>query len=184
MEDIAESSFLHPAVAVQAAHIQEGMEVADFGAGSGFFTRAAARAVGPSAKVWAVDAHQDILSHIKTLALGEGLKNVEVVHGDIEALAGSHLPAGEMDFVIVTNVLFSAHSKEALVKEVRRVLKRTGRALVIDWSGSYGGLGPIEAHVVSEGDARKLFEEAGFAYEARVPAGAYHWGFVMRKKVQ
>ncbi|MGC9602781.1 MAG: class I SAM-dependent methyltransferase [Minisyncoccia bacterium] len=182
--DAHESFFLNPAVAVREAKIHEELEVADFGAGSGFFTRAAARAVEPSGKVWAVDAHKDILSHIKTLALAEGLRNVEVVHGDIEKPGGSHLPAEHMDVVIASNVLFSAEDKAALVKEIRRVLKRTGRALVIDWSSSHGGLGPHESQVIQEDEARKLFEDAGFAYVEPVPAGAYHWGFVVRKKVQ
>ena len=36
--------------------------------------------------------------------------------------------------------------------------------------------------VVSEREARKLFEDGGFAYVEEVSAGAYHWGFVVRKK--
>ncbi len=177
-----ESSFLHPAQAVHAAKIHEGLEVADFGAGSGFFTRAAARAVGPQSNVWAIDAHADMLARLKSLAIAEGLHNVEVVRGDIEVEGGSNLPPQSMDFCIITNVLFSVHDKEGLIKEARRVLKRAGRVLVIDWSGSFGGLGPVEAHVVSEREARRLFEEAGFTYVEHVPAGAYHWGFVARKK--
>ena len=182
MQGIGGSSFLHPAAAVRAAKIHEGMEVADFGAGSGFFTRAAARAVGPQARVWAIDSSPDMLSHIKSLAAGEGLKNIEVVRGNIEVEGGSNLPPEHLDFVIVANALFSASDKLALAKEVRRVLKRTGRALVIDWSSSHGGLGPMEAHVVSERQARTLFDDAGFTYVESVPAGAYHWGFVVRKK--
>jgi len=181
---ISADSFLQPAAAVRAAKIHEGLEVADFGSGSGFFTRAAARAVGQQARVWAVDAYPDMLSHVKALCTGEGLKNVEVVRGDIEEEGGSNLPPESIDFVIAANILFSAVDKKAVAKEIKRVLKRTGRALVIDWSSSHGGLGPAEAHVFTEKAARALFEDAGFTYVEDVPAGAYHWGFVVRKKAK
>ena len=85
-----ESSFLHPAKALQAVKIGEGMQVADFGAGSGFFTRAAARAVGPTGVVWAVDMQADLLTRIKSLSLAEGLQNVEIIRGDLELEKGSH----------------------------------------------------------------------------------------------
>jgi ubiquinone/menaquinone biosynthesis C-methylase UbiE len=68
-----------------------------------------------------------------------------------------------------------------VVHEISRVLLKGGRAVVIDWSASHGGLGPHPDHVVTEAQARKLFEDGGFTYVERIPAGAYHWGFTVRK---
>jgi len=59
-----ESSFLNPAKVLAALHIDEGMKVADFSGAGGFFTRAAARAVG-SGVVWAVDSNADLLTRIR-----------------------------------------------------------------------------------------------------------------------
>lgn len=179
---MAESSFLNPSAAIQAAKLQEGMHVADFGAGSGFFTRASARAVGEEGRVWAVDVHRDLLPRIKALATAEGLHNVEVMQGDVERPDGSHLPSEEFDFVIISNLLFGSENKGAIAQEARRILRRTGKVLVIDWSGSYGGLGPHPDHVISASAARKIFEESGFTHIEEVPAGAYHWGLTFRKK--
>ncbi len=178
-----ESSFLNPAYVLANAALHEGQDVADFGAGGGFFTRAAARAVGAEAVVWAVDSNGALLNRVKSLALAEGLHNVEILRGNIEAPQGCGLPAEHFDMVIAANILFSAHHKQAVVTEIHRVLKRTGRALVIDWSSSHGGLGPHPDHVISMAHARKLFEESGFTFLMQIPSGAYHWGFVVRKKV-
>lgn len=178
-----ESTFLHPAKALQAVHLDEGTQVADFGAGSGFFTRAAAREVGPGGRVWAIDIQRDMLSHIKNLAIVEGLHNVEVIHGDVARLQGSQLPDKQVDFVIAANILFTIEDKSAFAAEVDRVLRFGGRALIIDWKDSFGGLGPHPSHVYTEALAHDLFSAQGFSYVSTVPAGEYHWGFVVRKKV-
>jgi ubiquinone/menaquinone biosynthesis C-methylase UbiE len=178
-----DEGFLHPTAVLEAAHLHEGMQVADLGAGSGFFTRAAARLVGAGGTVWAVDVHRDMLPRLKNLAAAEGLHNVEVMHGDIEHTSGSNLPAAQFDFCILSNVLFSTEHKKAAVAEVRRLLKKGGRALVIDWSGSYGGLGPVPEQVITARAARELFEEGNLNWVEDVPAGSYHWGFLVRKKV-
>lgn len=177
-----ETSFLNPSEALGHLRLHEGMKVADLGAGSGFFTRAAARIVGETGVVWAVDVHRDLLPRLKNLAHAEGLNNVEVIHGDIEHMGGSHLPAEQFDACILANILFAAHNKHAAIAEVKRILKNGGRALVIDWSASFSGMGPHKDHVVTARTARGMFEEAGLVWVDDVPAGAYHWGFVVRKK--
>jgi ubiquinone/menaquinone biosynthesis C-methylase UbiE len=179
-----ESSFLNPGAVLTAAELHEGMQVADFGAGSGFFTRAAARIIGEAGVVWALDINPDLLPRIKNLAEAEGLNNVEVVRGDAEILGGSNLPSESFDLVIAANLLFMAGHKHEVIAEMHRVLRPSGRALIVDWSDSWGGLGPHPEHVVSYEEALAAFQEEGFAYVKDVPAGAYHWGFIVRKKPQ
>lgn len=167
-------------MALAALQLMPGQSVADFDAGSGFFTRAAARLVNPGV-VWAVDANRELLPRLRNLALAEGLHNVEVVAGNIERLGGTHLPAGQFDAVIVANSLFAVDHKAAVAAEAARVLKAGGKALVIDWEGSFGGLGPHPGHVVRAAQAAELFGAAGFAPAGDAPAGQYHWGLLFRK---
>lgn len=177
-----ESTFLNPAQALEHAGLEEGMRVADLGAGAGFFARAAARRVGEGGVVWAVDLNRDLLSRIKNLAIAEDLHNVEVLHGDAEMVGGTNLPADSFDFVIATNLLFAIENRGECVAEIRRILKKTGRALVIDWQDSFSGLGPHPGHVLTALDGQKLLEQQGMVLVTKVPAGAYHWGLVVRKK--
>jgi ubiquinone/menaquinone biosynthesis C-methylase UbiE len=162
-------------------NLSAGSRVADLSAGAGFFARAAARAVGPEGLVWAVDPNPLMLPRLKNLSLGEGLHNIEVVRGTLEKAGGTHLPEGTMDAAIIANALFATEHKAAAAAEAARVLRRAGRLLLVDWSGSHGGLGPHPDHVVSAGEALKLFEAAGFGRAEDIPAGAYHWGLILRK---
>lgn len=176
-----QGSFLNPADALAALELHSGIRVADLAAGSGFFTRTAARMVAPG-EVWAVDADQGLLARIKSLAASEGLRNVEVLHGNIERAGGSHLPDAHFDAVLLVNALFSARHRDTVMSEAARVLKRGGVALVVDWSDSHGGLGPHPEHVFSQADAVALAHAAGLAAVGTAPAGAYHWGVILRKK--
>jgi hypothetical protein len=51
-----------------------------------------------------------------------------------------------------------------------------GKLLLIDWSSSFKNMGPTQAQVVSEIEAKKLAESAGFVTLQSVPAGTHHYG--------
>ena len=177
-----ESSFLNPQRTLEAAHISEGSRVADLAAGSGFFARAAARLAGPQGLVWAIDPNPDMLPRLKNLSAAEGLHNIEVVRGTIEKPGGTKLPDATMDVAVLANALFSIEDKEAAAAEAYRVVRRAGRLILVDWTDSHGGLGPHPDHVVSQAQARSIFEAAGFAQPEDIPAGAFHWGLILRKR--
>ena len=180
-----ESSFLNPGKILATSGLHEGMHVADFAAASGFFVRAAARLVGPQGSVWAVDLDREHLPRIKNLATAEGSHHVEVVQGNIAQVKGSHLPDEAMDFIILANTLFTHEPKEyaAVLKEVERVLKTGGLALIVDWTDSHGGLGPHPDHVITEATCKGLLAKAGLTVVHTTPAGSYHWGLIVRKMV-
>jgi predicted methyltransferase len=61
--------------------ISPGRNVADIGAGSGFFTVLAARRVGDTGMVYAEDINPDSIQHIDARVKKEGLHNVKTVLG-------------------------------------------------------------------------------------------------------
>ncbi len=172
--------FSDPSHNLSQVGLVEGMYVADLGSGSGFYTLAAAKAVGGKGRVYSVDIQKDLLQKIKRGAEQEHLFNVEVVWGDIEKIGGTKLRDMCVDFAIISNILFQVEHKKDFAREVRRIVKVSGRALVIDWSDSFGGMGPAKEAVVPQNEAQKLFEAAGFVFERSIAAGDHHYGLLFR----
>ncbi|MCI0533075.1 methyltransferase domain-containing protein [bacterium] len=172
--------FLKPEENIESFGLKEGDIVADFGAGSGTYAYLAAKIVGETGKVYAVEVQRDFLPSIKSAAASQGLPNVEVIWGDFEILGGSKLRDAVADTVILANTLFQLEDKKGAAKEAKRVLKPKGRVVVIDWQESFGNMGPAKDHVVTSGDAKRIFGEAGFIFEKEIPAGEYHYGMVFR----
>lgn len=173
--------FSDPKKNIAQLSVEDGMRVADFGSGSGHYTVAAADAVGDTGRVYAIDIQQALLKKVKNLSTNEHKKNIEVIWGDLERVGGSKLREESMDVVLIANTLFQVENKDAVIKEAYRVLKQKGRLLVIDWTDSFGGLGPQPAYVIHESDARLRIEKGGFVHDRSIDAGAHHYGLIFRK---
>lgn len=173
--------FSDPVKNIEQCGIQAGMEIADFGSGSGHYTLAASKALMATGRVYAVDIQQDLLSKLKNTATKEGLYNIEVIWGDIDKLGGTKLRDSTMDLVLLCNIMFQLENKEAVVNEVKRVLKPAGRVLVVDWTDSFGGIGPKPEAVVTKIKAQEIFEKAGFHLDREISAGSHHYGLIYKK---
>lgn len=68
-----------------------------------------------------------------------------------------------------------------MVREAKRVLRPGGRALVIDWTDSFGGLGPKPEMVFRKEKAGEMFEKNGFHLDREILAGVHHYGLIYKK---
>jgi ubiquinone/menaquinone biosynthesis C-methylase UbiE len=175
--------FAHPARNVAVLGLEPGMKVADFGSGSGAYVNLIAGALLGSGTIYAVDIQKDLLRRIKNEAERAGHKNVEILWGDLEESGGSKL-GSVLDLVLVSNLLFQVRDKQAVVDEAARVLKPNGRVAIIDWSESFGGLGPTGEMVVTKEAAYECARKAGLMFVREFPAGAHHYGLIFRKTAQ
>lgn len=172
--------FSQPEKNIEQFHIDPGMIVADMGSGTGFYSFALSEVVGESGKVYAVDVQKELLSKLKNEASSRGLTNIEVVWGDIDAKKGSTLRDNSVDRVVVANILFQLEDLDNFIIEIKRILRPGGKILVVDWSDSFGGLGPAPDEVIKSDVARTLFEEGGFSFEKDISVGDHHYGMVFK----
>ena len=100
--------------------------VADLGIGGGELTLLLCTA---SESVIGVDASRAMLERVRAKAQRAGVKNLELRHGEIEALP---LADGEVDLVVLSQALHHAEEPRRALAEAFRVLAPGGRLLVLD----------------------------------------------------
>lgn len=131
-------------------NIQPGKSVADIGAGSGFFTVRAAKRVGESGKVYAVEINQDFINHINERARRENLSNIQTVLGTED---NPNLPAKSVDAVLILNTYHEIAQPIKLLKNLRPALKKGGLIGIIDRNGKGDDHGIDKEKVVEEARA-------------------------------
>ncbi len=164
-----------PASNILKLGLTDGMKVVDLGAGSGFYSFEAAKIVGGSGHVYAVDVQKDLLERLRSTGASYGLRNIEIIWGNAEKIGGTKLREAIADRVIASNILFQIEKIDDFILEIKRILKPGGKVLVVDWSG-VSALSPKT--VIPAMKAEMLFEKAGFKLDQSFDAGEHHYGLV------
>ena len=126
------------------AGIKEGQTILDFGCGPGHYAIAAAKMVGAKGKVYALDIHPLAVRSVEKKAEKEGLTNIITILSDKD----TRLPDQSIDVALAYDMIHMVKDKQALARELHRVLK------------SNGLLSVIVGHIKVE-DVLKILEEDG-----------------------
>lgn len=161
-------------------YIENGMVVADFGTGGGAYILPLLEMVGTYGEVFAVDVQAIKLARILNEAKRYGHKNLSVIHSDLESRDGSHLKDRYCDRVIISNLFHKVEDKDAVIIEARRVLKKTGMLIIIDWIDSFDLIGPHKDSIFTKEKAIARAEKAGFELFKEWAAGDHHYGLVFK----
>ncbi len=114
---------------VRAAGLQPGEVVVDLGCGGGIDTILAAHAVAPAGKAIGLDMLPEMLEVAARNAGEAGVRNVEWLRGEIEAIP---LPEASVDVVISNGVVNLSPRKSRAFAEIFRILRPAGRMVVAD----------------------------------------------------
>lgn len=183
LETSGGSKLLDPNFLFEKVGLRQGMQVADLGCGSiGYFVFPAAKIVGKSGKVFAVDIQKSILQNIEKRAELENLQdNIVAVWSDLERVGATQIPSTSVDFSLLINILFQNKDRESILKEAVRLLKVGGRLLIVDWMLTNAPFGPPVEGRVDPHWLEQTMDKLGLKLIMRFSASNYHYGLVFEK---
>ncbi len=170
--------FSNPEQNILQLGLREGMKVADFGAGNGAYSLAASKRVGHTGHVYAIEVQKDLVRKLESEIKELHISNIECIWGNIEKMHGSKIADSSMDMIIISNVLFQAEDKIGLIDEAKRILKKGGKVLVIDWLVSSDGVGPAQSQSIKEEVLNNLFLKRGYKFLEKISTSSHHYGII------
>jgi SAM-dependent methyltransferase len=127
--------------------IEAGKNVADIGAGSGWFTVRAARRVTDSGTVYAVDINPEAIHYIDERAKKEQLQNIKTI---LSTPDDPQIPAHSVDAVLLLKAYHEVAHPVTLLRNLRSSLKPGAKIGIIDRNGSAKNHGVSKDVVIRE----------------------------------
>jgi ubiquinone/menaquinone biosynthesis C-methylase UbiE len=151
----------------QVLRPEPGERLLEIGVGTGYYSLDLAEWVGPDGKLELFDLQQKFLNHVMEAAAERGLANLVPTQGDATALPYDD---ASVDAVILTAVLGEIPDTAAALREIRRVLKPSGRLVVGELFGDphFTTLGSLKGQAGAAGLNYQEHSGNWFAYFARL----------------
>jgi len=113
--------------------IHSGSNVADIGAGSGWFTVRAAKRAGADGTVYAVDISPESIQYIDERIRKENIHNVRTI---LSAADDPKLPENSVDSVLILKTYHEIAAPVRLLQNLRKSLRSGARIGIIDRNGN------------------------------------------------
>ena len=142
-EDPGRAEWQKPEEVVGALRLEAGMNVADIGAGTGYFNPHLARAVGAGGRVFAADIEPAMVEYMTGRAVRETTPNVTTI---LAAPGDPKLPEAALDVVMIVNTYHHIDDRLEYFSRLKRTLRPGGRLAVIDFHKKELPVGPSPEH--------------------------------------
>ncbi len=170
LDETTRRSWYNPEAILQ--NLQTGMIFVDIGCGEGFFSLLAAKKVGVTGKVYAVDIDASAIEKLKLKAKTEGLTNITAKACRAEETVFCNKCA---DLIFYSMDLHDFNDPAKVLKNAKQMIKPSGQLIDLDWKKMDMPFGPPFTIRFSEEKASSLIESAGFTVTDVRDAGRYHY---------
>ena len=167
-----------PEQIMDALKIADGSQVAEIGAGGGWFTIRLAHRVNQNGVVYAEDVQPEMIEAIRRRVQRENLTNVRTVLGTTK---DSRLPHG-LDAILINWAYSEMENPVAVLKDAAQSLKPQGRIGIVDFSPGAGGPGPEPEQRVDPETVIKGATAAGLRVISREAVPPFMFMVVLGRK--
>ena len=146
---------------VKSMKLKKGDQVADIGAGSGYFTFRMAELV-PEGKVFAVDISPQMLGIMRAKMASQKVTNVETVLSTIKNIK---LPPDSIDCVLIVDAYHEFSHPREMAQSIFNALREKGRLILIEYRMEDPTV-PIKLlHKMTEKQAIKEISQVGLVWK-------------------
>ena len=171
-------TFIRPEKFWKDIGLRANQSVVHLGSGAGFYLIPAAKIVGSKGRVVGIDVREDMLREVENRAAREGLgSEIETIRSDIEDSSNQPLESESMDWTLVANILYQADPNK-IFAEAKRVTKKTGFIVVIEWDTAATPLGPPAEHRLTKEEVIRYALEQGLLAHQEFSPSPYHFGIL------
>lgn len=166
---------------VETLQLTEGTEVADIGAGTGFFSRMMAEHVGDSGTVYAVDISKNLLEHIDRVSEELSISNIETVVGGERSVG---LDENSVDAVFICDTYHHFEYPFDIMASIHAALRPGGKLVIVDFERVIGVSSDFAVNHVRSGKGTVTDEvkDSGFALVKEVPIMREQYVLVFEKR--
>jgi ubiquinone/menaquinone biosynthesis C-methylase UbiE len=156
--------FIQPPDETAIRHgIQPGMTVLEVGPGSGTYTVAAARRIGPEGKLVTIDIEPRMIERVQIKSENAGINNIQAEVGDVYQL---EYPDNHFDLCFLITVISEIPEPIRAMQEIKRVLKPGG---TITFSELF-----LDPDYPLARTVMKWAHEAGFSFKKKIGNWFYY----------
>jgi len=151
--------------------------VADLGCGTGYFSVPISSKVK---KVYAIDIQKEMLDYLEIKIKKNHIKNIKTLLSKDDIIP---LQNESVDVLLSVNTLHEFQNRDKIIKEIYRVIKKTGRIVIVDFKKESTNFGPAVNIRLSKKQAIGMFKEQGMRTE-KIRNLPYHYLLVFRKDLE
>ena len=149
------------ALLLKNLNLKPGMQIADIGAGSGYYSSLMAKRIG-NCKVYAVDVEPQMILFLNERVKEEKLSNVITVLGSETSVA---LPSSSMDLMLLVDVYHEFSFPYEMGLSMYNALKPNGRLVLVEFRSEDESVPIKTIHKMSEAQSVKELKAVGFRLE-------------------